>query len=163
MKKDNAFTLVELMIVVGIIGILASLAIPNFMMFMAKAKQAEAKGNLGAIYTCQISYFSIANTFAGASGADGQNAFELINFTPLAGMNRYAYLLDDNAIIPAKFPLDLSALPAGVLSSAKGFTAIAAGNIDNDAFLDTWYVNDVQIFQNKDPNTGADGDDVTHQ
>jgi len=46
MKKAQAFTLVELMIVVGIIGILASLAIPNFMMFMAKAKQAEVKGNL---------------------------------------------------------------------------------------------------------------------
>jgi type II secretory pathway pseudopilin PulG len=45
------------MIVVGIIGILASLAIPNFMMFMAKAKQAEVKGNLGAIFTCQLSYF----------------------------------------------------------------------------------------------------------
>jgi hypothetical protein len=75
-------------------------------------------------------------------------------------MNRYAYILDNNAIIPAKFPLDVSALPAGVLYSAHGFTAIGAGNIDNDPFLDTWYVNDAQMFINRDPNTGADGNDL---
>ncbi len=38
---DRGFTLVELMIVVGIIGIIASLAIPNFLKFTARTQRSE--------------------------------------------------------------------------------------------------------------------------
>ncbi len=51
MKGTKGFTLIELMIVVAIIGILAAIAIPNFLKFQAKSKQSEAKSNLGAIFT----------------------------------------------------------------------------------------------------------------
>ncbi|MBI2370572.1 MAG: prepilin-type N-terminal cleavage/methylation domain-containing protein, partial [Deltaproteobacteria bacterium] len=44
----QGFTLIELMIVVAIIGILAAIAIPNFLRFQAKSKQSEAKTNLAA-------------------------------------------------------------------------------------------------------------------
>ena len=50
-KGKKGFTLIELMIVVAIIGILAAIAIPNFLQFQAKSKQSEAKSNLGAIFT----------------------------------------------------------------------------------------------------------------
>src|SRR5438132_10434326 len=45
------FALPILMIVVAIIGILVAVAIPNFMQYQAKAKQAEAKIGLGGIWT----------------------------------------------------------------------------------------------------------------
>ncbi|WP_414645174.1 type IV pilin protein, partial [Candidatus Deferrimicrobium sp.] len=50
-KGKKGFTLIELMIVVAIIGILAAIAIPNFLRFQAKSKQSEAKTNLGGIFT----------------------------------------------------------------------------------------------------------------
>ncbi|MBI3622114.1 MAG: prepilin-type N-terminal cleavage/methylation domain-containing protein, partial [Nitrospirae bacterium] len=56
MQTKKGFTLIELMIVVAIIGILAAIAIPNFLRFQAKSKQAEAKTNLGAIGTTAESY-----------------------------------------------------------------------------------------------------------
>src|SRR5687767_1916514 len=56
LKGQKGFTLIELMIVVAIIGILAAIAIPNFVAYQAKSKQSEAKVSLGAIFTSAVAY-----------------------------------------------------------------------------------------------------------
>ncbi len=49
--------MIELMVVAGIMAILASLLTPRFITFVAKARQVEAKNNLGMIYTLQKAFF----------------------------------------------------------------------------------------------------------
>lgn len=71
--KKKGFTLVELMIVVAIIGILAAIAIPNFIKFQARSKQSEPKANLKALFTAQRAYFSEKDTFASTVGDIGFN------------------------------------------------------------------------------------------
>lgn len=63
-RKNKGFTLIELMIVVAIIGILAAIAIPNFMNYQCKAKQSEAKSNLGNIRTAEEAYFAEHDVYA---------------------------------------------------------------------------------------------------
>jgi type IV pilus assembly protein PilA len=66
-KKSKGFTLIELMIVVAIIGILAAIAIPNFLNYQCKAKQSEAKSMLGNIRTLQEVYFAEESTYGNLS------------------------------------------------------------------------------------------------
>ena len=47
-STPNAFTLVELLVVVAIVGILSAVALPNFLSQTNKAKATEAKTNIAA-------------------------------------------------------------------------------------------------------------------
>ena len=59
MKKRAAkgFTLIELMIVVAIIGILASVAIPAFMKYIRRSKTTEASMNIRKLYDSSVAYY----------------------------------------------------------------------------------------------------------
>lgn len=65
LRSNKGFTLIELMIVVAIIGILAAIAIPNFLQYQLKSKQSEAKVNLGAIKTSEIAFNAERGCFLG--------------------------------------------------------------------------------------------------
>ncbi|MBI4209272.1 MAG: prepilin-type N-terminal cleavage/methylation domain-containing protein [Deltaproteobacteria bacterium] len=56
MKDKKGFSLVELMVVVAIIGILAAIAVPNFLNYQRKSKLSEVRANLGGIRTAEIAY-----------------------------------------------------------------------------------------------------------
>ena len=66
-RKQEGFTLIELMIVVAIIGILAAIAIPNFLTYQLKSRQAEAKTNLQAIKTSEVAFQAERGCYIGVT------------------------------------------------------------------------------------------------
>jgi type IV pilus assembly protein PilA len=158
------------MIVVAIIGILAAIAIPNFIKFQARSKQSEAKTNLKAMFQAEKSYFAERDTYS--------QDMQTIGFIPERG-NRYAYRLGTGSMqsrsgaaigtesnpsgiqvdtyrIPgataapsydgtnASFSLDgasTSVAPPGVAGGSNGsFVGSATGTVDNDSATDNWLI-----------------------
>ncbi len=61
-KGQKGFTLIELMIVIAIIGILAAIAIPQFVSYRQKGYNTQAKGELKSFYTACQAYFASSPT-----------------------------------------------------------------------------------------------------
>lgn len=79
-NSQRGFSLVELMVVVAIIGVLSTMAIPNIQKYIAKARQSEAKTNLSSLYTGEKAFFAEYNTF--------DSRFAAVGYTP-EGQLRY--------------------------------------------------------------------------
>lgn len=86
--EERGFTLIELMIVIAIIGILAVIAIPNFLKFQCKSKQSEAGTNLGGLFTAEKSFYAIYNSYT--------TDVNIIHWTLIAGCPRYVYGFVEN-------------------------------------------------------------------
>jgi len=82
-RQSNGFTLIELMIVVAIIGILASIAIPSFLRLQARARQSEAATNLKSLFTGMRTQQRLPPEDIHSTG-----------FAPERG-NRYSYHMED--------------------------------------------------------------------
>ncbi|MEA2059526.1 MAG: prepilin-type N-terminal cleavage/methylation domain-containing protein [Thermodesulfobacteriota bacterium] len=118
LNNKKGFTLIELMIVVAIIGILAAIAIPNFLSYQCKAKQSEAKAALGSMKTQQVAYFAEYDEFAVST--DG------VGFSIDADA-RYTYSM-------------------AAAAPATNFTATATATINGNA--DAWHLNRTGALNN---------------
>ncbi len=70
-KEKHGFTLIELLIVVAIIGILAAIAVPNFLNAQMRAKVSRAQADERNLATALESYRIDNNRYPPASLADG--------------------------------------------------------------------------------------------
>jgi type IV pilus assembly protein PilA len=63
MRKDEGFTLIELMIVIAIIGILAAIAIPQFSAYRMRSYNSAAESDLRNAATAQEAYYVDNQTY----------------------------------------------------------------------------------------------------
>ncbi len=139
----KGFTVIELMILVAIIGMLAVISVPHFISAFKRAKQAEAKHNLGQIFALQMAYFGDNNEYAGGFGG-----FTYLNWSP-EGPTFYSYFIAWQEIeATAGGRGCIGHTPMDVYSDESSFTAGASGNIDEDYTCDQWTINDGKDLRN---------------
>jgi len=69
MRKNEGFTLIELMIVIAIIGILAAIAIPQFSAYRARSYNASAESDIKNAATAQEAYYVDKSTYVDPIGS----------------------------------------------------------------------------------------------
>jgi hypothetical protein len=134
---------------VPVVGILAAIAIPNFIKFQAKSKQSECKTSLRMAYSAQKATHAEKDVYLTDPAAIGFSVLQ----------NRYLYRLDADGALesvglaPARSPeTPVGALEAAIPASLRAelgvrgecpeceVTMACAGNIDNDDTIDVWSV-----------------------
>ena len=68
-RQSQGFTLVELIIVVAILGILATIAVPNFIRMQTRSRTSEAYTNLALLREAQLARFADLGNFVKAGSA----------------------------------------------------------------------------------------------
>ena len=63
-SNEKGFTLIELMIVIAIIGILAAIAIPNFVSYRQRSYNSAAQSDLKNAITAQEAYYVDWSTYS---------------------------------------------------------------------------------------------------
>jgi type IV pilus assembly protein PilA len=122
MNNQSGFSLVELMVVVAIIGILATVAIPSVSKYMAKAKQTEAKTSLASLYSANKAFFVEYNGYG--------THFSVIGHAP-EGQVKYNYGFAGAMVVGAGGYQDINyiiaALPNAVISAGSAGGCLAVG------------------------------------
>jgi type IV pilus assembly protein PilA len=158
-RNTKGFTLIELMVVVAVLGIVAAIAVPNYLRYQARSRQSEAKVTLAQVFVAETAYYSEQSFYGN---------FNQIGIAISVASNRYGYRT--GAAGPGGGPststagLDLigpccalvlqaEQLGMQALNSAPGipagFTATATANLDSDGTVDQWYVNDIKAGVNR--------------
>jgi type IV pilus assembly protein PilA len=130
-KRETGFTLIELLVVIIITGILAAIALPNFLNQDVKAKQTEAKQNIVLINKSQNSYRAENSTFA--------NSFDVLAIGSVAGSGttgsttNYSYTIaggvDTATIIASPADAALKAFSGGATRFSNAASQSVIGTV----------------------------------
>jgi prepilin-type N-terminal cleavage/methylation domain-containing protein len=133
-NAESGFTLVELVIVVAIIGILATVAIPSFINYQLSSKRTEVYTNLASLAKTQKSFFAEYNTYIVSAPQPGATTGELPKevkrgVAPIELAFRDVGWTPDGDVY---FDYDTVADGFGACSCSTCFTAAAYGDLDGN-------------------------------
>jgi prepilin-type N-terminal cleavage/methylation domain-containing protein len=127
-QRRRAFTLLELMIAVAIVGILAAIAIPSLQRLHLRARSAEAGTNLAAIRKAEIIWFSEFGYYVSAAPSPATHGGA--HRQPFVDMGGFANI--------GWSPEGQVFFHYAVATAGGAVTADAAADLDEDGATQTW-------------------------
>ncbi len=117
-KKQLAFTLIELMIAVVIVSLLAGIAYPSYQEIVMKSRRTDAKGALIGLENAMERHFTESNSYLGAGTVSGNTGAPSVFFatSPTQGSVVYYQLTISEASSTA---YSLAATPTGLQAKDK--------------------------------------------
>ena len=106
LKSSSGFTLIELMVVVTVMGVLATLAISRYGAVTGKVKKAEAPRILKQIMELEIEYYEVSGEYVPSVAI---NNFGLVDWQPPSYFMRYNYTARAGPSGDVKVDLDVVA------------------------------------------------------
>ena len=96
-KKEKGFTLIELVIIIVVLGILASIAIPRYRNIVAESREAAARGALGALRSGVSIYYANAAVTTGTATWPPIDSLATVGVVMEQAIPRNPYQTDANA------------------------------------------------------------------
>ena len=161
LRSKTGFSLTELMVVFVIIGVLATVAIPRYNIFVARSRQAEAKNNLGTIFKLQETYKLQHGTYDTADAVTGITNSAMNTSAASSGYISESATSDATRNICGRNSLGFRVANCGearyryyiAVADEDEFLAIAAAYSDHTT--DATVRNDKRIFPGCNGNDGA--------
>ena len=154
--NKNAFTLIELMIVVAIIAFLATISIPQYFRYQAKAKQAEVAMNLASLHTAEQAYFAEHGEYTNILWGDGGIGWKPEGYSVGGKNEKFYYTYGFNfsgaqeGIHYFTGKTEASAMVLGNANADKtSFTIKAAGDIVGKGKMDVWKIDESRKIEHE--------------
>ena len=134
-RNSKGFTLIELLIVIAIVGILAAIAIPQYMGYTRKTKVSEVVHSMGAVKNALIAYYTEKGVGPTAL-ADSSAVSSILGVTPATRYVTSFATNDCSTGIGTGSPCTITATFNGTIYSGFNGSTITLGTENFSQF--TW-------------------------